>query len=103
MRAGKAGLAWIVGERIPAAMVACATNFQPMYAVMHAVMYAATVVRESVDRDERDADERCGRKAEDHVARHDHLLVGLRHDPCSHTVPVFNNFSRRTFLTGPQR
>jgi NAD(P)-dependent dehydrogenase (short-subunit alcohol dehydrogenase family) len=49
-------------------------------------------VRKSVDGNEHDAHERCGRKAEDHVARHRHFPgAGLRHDPAAVPVPLINS------------
>src|SRR5215471_7609926 len=59
-------LTGIAAERVPAAIVRCAAN--PSGIDM------GTVVRESVARNECDADERCGRKAEGQVAQHGHLL-----------------------------
>jgi hypothetical protein len=55
-------------------------------------MHAGTAVRESVDGNEGEAHERCGHKAEDHVARHGHFLCArLRHEPAAVSVPPINN------------
>src|SRR5262249_39632737 len=59
-------LTGVAAERVPAAIVRCAANFS--------AIDTATVVRESVVRNECDAHERCGREAEGQVAQHGHLL-----------------------------
>src|SRR5690242_10891139 len=66
MRAGVTGLTRIAAEWIPAAMVCCAAYFE---AINLEAMQMATV-RVGIDRNEHDARECRGHKAEDQVARH---------------------------------
>ena len=56
----------IAAKGIPAAIICCVANSNDMY--------TATVVRESVVRNECDAREGRGRKAKDDVAQHGHFL-----------------------------
>src|SRR5262245_14306771 len=84
----------VAAERIPADRVCCDANSRGIYTAT--VIYTAAVVRESVVGNECGAHERCGRKAEDHVARHGHLPLcePIATRPHASLVPALNNSSR---------
>ena len=85
----------VAAERVPAAKVCWAANRR--------AIQTGTVVRANLDRNEHDADERCGSKGEDQVAGHGQFLwyrVATGRRPAV-SVPTVNNFSQE--IVPPRR